>query len=332
MNWLVTGGCGFIGVALVRSLVDEGGHAVRVVDNLAVGTREDLAAVCEFVEASPADIGTMDSAPGSPVELVAGDILDEDLALRAAEGADVIVHLAANTGVAPSVEDPRSDCLANVIGTLNYLEAARKGGIERFVFASSGATIGEVEPPIHEEMPPHPVSPYGASKLSGEAYCSAYSRTFGVETTSLRFGNVYGPLSNHKNSVIAKFIKRAMRGEVLEIYGDGTQTRDFIYIGDLVRAIRLAATAEGVGGETFQIATNAETSVQEMVEELLPVLAAANVKDVEVRHAAPRLGDVRRNYSDTSKAARMLGWRSETDLEEGLRRTMDWFMDQSEGR
>jgi UDP-glucose 4-epimerase len=325
VNWLVTGGCGFIGVALVRSLVDEGGHAVRVVDNLAVGTREDLAAVCEFVEASSADIGPMNSAP---VELVVGDILDEDLALRAAEGADVIVHLAANTGVAPSVEDPRSDCLANVIGTLNYLEAARHNDAKKFVFASSGAAVGEVEPPIHEEMPPHPVSPYGASKLSGEAYCSAYSRTFGVETASLRFGNVYGPLSNHKNSVIAKFIKRAMRGEVLEIYGDGTQTRDFIYIEDLVRAIRLAATAEGVGGETFQIATNAETSVQEMVEELLPVLAAANVKDVQVRHAAPRLGDVRRNYSDTSKAARMLGWRSETNLEEGLRRTMDWFMDQ----
>jgi UDP-glucose 4-epimerase len=330
VNWLITGGCGFIGVALTRSLADEGRHTVRVVDNLAVGTREDLRAGREFVEASPADVGPM--ASGSPTELVVGDILDEELALRAAEGADVIVHLAANTGVAPSVEDPRGDCLANVIGTLNYLEAARHNDAKRFVFASSGATIGEVEPPIHEEMPPHPVSPYGASKLSGEAYCSAYFRTFGVETASLRFGNVYGPLSNHKNSVIAKFIKRAMRGEALEIYGDGTQTRDFIYIEDLIRAVSLSATAEGVGGETFQIATNAETSVREMVEELLPVLAAVGIKDVEVRQAAPRLGDVMRNYSDTSKAARMLGWRAEVDLKEGLHRTVDWFMDQSEGQ
>jgi UDP-glucose 4-epimerase len=330
VNWLVTGGCGFIGVALVKSLVDEGGHAVRVVDNLAVGTREDLSAVCEFVEASPAEVGP--TVSGSPVELVVGDILDEELALRAAEGSDVIVHLAANTGVAPSVEDPRGDCLANVIGTVNYLEAARHNGVERFVFASSGATIGEVEPPIHEEMSPHPVSPYGASKLSGEAYCSAYSRTFGVETVALRFGNVYGLLSNHKNSVIAKFIKRAMRGEVLEVYGDGTQTRDFIFIEDLTRAVRLSATTEGVGGEVFQIATNAETSVQEMVEELLPVLAAFGIKDVEVRQAAPRLGDVMRNYSDTSKAARMLGWRAEVDLKEGLRRTVDWFVGQSRGR
>jgi len=229
--------------------------------------------------------------------------------------------------VAPSVEDPRADCLANVIGTLNYLEAARMGSIERFVFASSGATIGEVEPPIHEEMTPHPVSPYGASKLSGEAYCSAYFRTFGVETVALRFGNVYGPLSSHKSSVIAKFIKRALRGEVLEIYGDGTQTRDFIYVEDLTRAVRLSATAEGVGGEVFQIATNAETSVREMIEGLLPVLAAVGIKDVEVRQTSPRLGDVMRNYSDTTKAARMLGWRSEVDLEEGLRRTVEWFMD-----
>ncbi len=206
------------------------------------------------------------------------------------------------------------------------------GGIGRFVFASSGATIGEVEPPIHEEMTPRPVSPYGASKLSGEAYCSAYFRTFGVETVALRFGNVYGPLSNHKNSVIAKFIKRATRGEVLEIYGDGTQTRDFIFIEDLTRAVRLSATTEGVGGEVFQIATNAETSVQGMVEELLPVLAAVGIKDVEVRQAAPRLGDVMRNYSDTSKAARMLGWRAEVNLEEGLRRTVDWFVDQPGGR
>jgi UDP-glucose 4-epimerase len=325
VNWLVTGGCGFIGVALVRALLDEGGHSVRVVDNLAVGTREDLEAVCEFAEASPADVGPM--APGSPVELIVGDILDEALALRAAAGADVIVHLAANTGVAPSVEDPRADCLANVIGTLNYLEAARHAAVSRFVFASSGATVGEVEPPIHEEITPHPVSPYGASKLSGEAYCSAYFRTFGVETVALRFGNVYGPLSTHKSSVVAKFIKRATGGEVLEIYGDGTQTRDFIYVEDLTRAIRSAATVEGVGGEVFQIATNAETSVQEMVEKLLPVLASAGIKDVEVRQAAPRLGDVMRNYSDTSKAARMLGWRSEVDLEEGLRRTVDWFMD-----
>jgi UDP-glucose 4-epimerase len=328
MNWLVTGGCGFLGTALVRSLTEQGGHSVRVVDNLAVGERADLEAVTPFEEV--AEVGPM--RPDSPVELVVGDILDERLALRAAEGADVIVHLAANTGVMPSIEDPRADCMSNVVGTLNYLEAARHNGVRRFVFASSGGTtIGEAEPPIHEEMVPHPVSPYGASKLAGEGYCSAYFRTFGVETVALRFGNVYGPLSGHKNSVVARFIKRASGGEVLEIYGDGTQTRDFIYVGDLIRAVRLAASVEGVGGEIFQIATSAETTVQELVDRLLPVLAASGIKDVEVRNTEARRGEVRRNYADTSKAERMLGWRAEVDLDEGLRRTAAWFMGSQPG-
>ena len=331
MNWLVTGGCGFLGTALVRSFVEEGGHSVRVVDNLAVGEREDLGAVGPFSEVSPADVGPM--GLNSPVELIVGDILDEELALRAAEGADVIVHLAANTGVMPSIDDPRADCMSNVVGTLNYLEAARHGGARRFVFASSGGTtIGEADPPIHEEMVPHPVSPYGASKLSGEGYCSAYYRTFGIETVALRFGNVYGPLSGHKNSVVARLIKRASSGEMLEIYGDGTQTRDFIYVGDLIRAVRLAATVEGVGGEIFQIATSAETTVQELVDRLLPVLVASGIKDLEVRNTEARRGEVRRNYADTSKAKRLLGWRAEVDLDEGLHRTVDWFMGSSDPR
>lgn len=326
MNWLVTGGCGFIGTALIRSLREEGGHGVRVVDNLTVGDRGDLATAADFVEKEPDNPGPIDSE--GPVELVVGDITDADLALRAAEGADVIVHLAANTGVLPSVEDPRGDCEANVFGTLNFLEAARHRGVGRFVFASSGGTvIGDAEPPINEEMAPHPVAPYGASKLAGEGYCSAYFQTFDIQTVALRFGNVYGPLSGHKNSVVARFIKRATGGEVLEIYGDGTQTRDYIFIGDLVRAIRLAATTEGVGGETFQIATNAETTVRELTDRLLPALAEAGVKDVEVRNTEARRGEVRRNFADTSKARRLLGWQPEMNLDEGLRQTVAWFME-----
>jgi UDP-glucose 4-epimerase len=325
VNWLVTGGCGFIGTALIRSLIDEGGHAVRVVDNLSVGTREDLAAAGDFVEVSPVGLGPI--VPGEQLELLAGDITDEDLALHAARGADVIVHFAANTGVMPSVEDPRGDCMSNVLGTLNYLEAARHNDVGRFVFASSGGTvIGEVEPPIHEEMVPHPVAPYGASKLAGEGYCSAYFSTFGIETVALRFGNVYGPLSGHKNSVVARFIKRAVDGEVLEIYGDGTQTRDFIYVDDLVGAVRLSATVQDVGGEVFQIATSAETTVQELTDRLLPALAAAGIDNIEVRKTSARRGEVRRNYADTSKARRMLGWKAEVGLDDGLRRTVEWFL------
>ena len=188
MNWLITGGCGFISTALVKDLDAEGGHFMRIIDNLSVGTLENLSRVSNFMEKDPSSlVSHISNSP--PVEVIVGDILDEDLDLKAANGIDVIVHLAASTGVPESVADPRSDYVANVIGTLNYLEAARHSQVERFVFASSSAPVGVWQPPIHEELAARPVSPYGASKLSGEGYCSAYYRTYGLETLALRFGN-----------------------------------------------------------------------------------------------------------------------------------------------
>jgi UDP-glucose 4-epimerase len=198
--------------------------------------------------------------------------------------------------------------------------------VKRFVFASSGAPVGECNPPIHEELAPHPVSPYGASKLAGEGYCSSYFRTFGLETIALRFGNVYGPGSGRKNSVVAKFIKQAIHGETLEIYGDGKQTRDFIYIGDLINAIRLSALVDGVGGETFQIATSSETTIKELIGILVPILKQSGIENVKITHSAPRLGDVKRNFSDTSKAKNMLGWQAQAPLTEGLKLTIEWFL------
>ena len=331
MNWLITGGCGFLGTSLIKRLMSEGGHSIRIVDNLSVGSREDLAAVCEFTESTASALITSfpplgeEGGMGAGIQLIVGDILDDKLALAAAEGMDVIIHFAANTGVAPSVEDPRMDCVNNVIGTLNYLEAARHCKVKRFIFASSGAPVGEVEPPIHEEMAPHPVSPYGASKLAGEGYCSAYHRTFGVETVSLRFGNVYGPGSGHKSSVVAKFIRRALAGQSLEIYGNGSQTRDFIFIDDLIDGVWRAATMPGVGGETFQIATSSETSVRAMLEMLVPTLKRHGIAVPPVEFSEPRLGDVMRNFSDTSKARRILGWQCRMSLEEGLENAVVWF-------
>lgn len=331
MKWLVTGGCGFIGTSLIRELVAEGGHTIRILDNLTVGTRQDLSEITGYRETPPGDARPMSEMfERGSVELIQGDIRDAALCLRVAEGADTIVHLAASTGVEPSVTEPRFDCDTNVIGTLNMLEAARHCSAGRFVFASSGAPIGECRPPIHEEMPAHPVSPYGASKLAGEGYCSAYFRSFGIGTVALRFGNVYGPGSGHKSSVVAKFIRKAMKGEKLEIYGDGRQTRDFIFIGDLVRAVRLAATRPGIGGEVFQIATSAETTVGELVDILVPLLRHAGMEGIEVVHAAARTGDVLRNFSDTSKAAERLDWQAEVDLPSGLGRTVRWFMDRAE--
>lgn len=324
MKWLITGGCGFIGTSLIRSLVEQGGHYVRVLDNLTTGTRDDLALVTEFSERASSEL----TEQSGRVDLIQGDILDEKLTRDVSEGMDVIVHLAANTGVGPSVEDPRKDCMANVLGTFNMLEAARHNQVKRFVFASSGAPAGEVVPPIHEELPPHPVSPYGASKLAGEGYCSAYKRSFNIDTVALRFGNVYGPGSVHKSSVVAKFIKQALDGEQLEIYGDGTQTRDFIFIDDLTRAIMLAATEGNIGGETFQIASNRETTVHEMTELLVDLLSQKSGIKVKVINGQVRVGDVKRNYSDTTKARTRLQWQPETTLNDGLAKTIDYFLKQ----
>lgn len=323
MNWLITGGCGFIGIALVERLHQEGGHNIRILDDLTTGSREDLSRVVSFSEIAQDGILNMPAG----VDLIVGDILDEQLALSITQGFDIIIHLAANTGVGPSVDDPRADCMKNVIGTFNYLEASRHNDIPRFIFASSGAPAGEVEPPIHEELPPHPVSPYGASKLAGEGYCSAYFRTFGIETVVLRFGNVYGPGSIHKSSIVAKFINRALQGQVLEIYGDGSQTRDFIYIDDLIDAIILAANTPNIGGEVFQIASSQEMSVIELSQQLVRVLSNVGVEDMKLVNTETRLGDVRRSYSDTTKANQLLGWSSNVSLDEGLKKTVKYFFE-----
>lgn len=338
-SWLITGGCGFIGTALIKHLVKNNlATHIRVLDNLTVGTREDLAQACNFNEIDASALSPQSlvlkpqSSTLSPennhapkVELIVGDIRDPETCEKCCQNIDVIIHLAANTGVPQSVADPRLDMECNVIGTFNMLEAARTHKVNRFVFASSGAPAGEVEPPIHEELPPHPVSPYGASKLAGEGYCSTYYKTFGVETVALRFSNVYGPGSTHKSSVVAKFMKLGIEGRTLEVYGDGQQTRDFIYIDDLIKAIVLSATRKGIGGETFQIATSQETALNELLDAMLPIMEKRGITRPTVKYSEKRLGDVKRNFSDTTKAKTLLGWKATTELTEGLEKTVSYY-------
>lgn len=326
-KWLITGGCGFIGSSLIKRIRKQSPQdKIRVLDNLSVGSQEDLLEVTEFElfdEGNRTDLSNI----SLPCQLMVGDVTNEELTILATEDVDVIVHLAANTGVGPSVEEPRLDCTTNVIGTFNMLEAARVNDVPRFIFASSGAPVGEVEPPIHEELAAHPVSPYGASKLAGEGYCSAYFRTYAIETVALRFGNVYGPRSKNKSSVIAKFIKLALNGEPIEVYGDGSQTRDFIYIDDLLEAIVKSAQKTGVGGEIFQIATARETTVNEMVEILLSTVESLYAHSVDVTYSTPSFTEVMRNYSDTSKAWEKLAWRSTVELSDGIKNTVKWFQE-----
>lgn len=347
-RWLITGGCGFIGTNLIAHLIKENPHIkIRVVDNLSVGTREDLARVCNFSEKSGvksqensllltpnsslekgSSLLTPHSSLSSKVELVIGDIRNQETCLKATEGIDAIIHLAAHAGVIPSIENPRFDCEVNVLGTLNYLESARINGVKKFIFASSGAPLGEQSPPIHEEKVPKPISPYGASKLAGEAYCMAYHGSFGLQTIILRFGNVYGPHSKHKDSVIAKFIKQALKGEPLVIYGDGNQTRDFIYVEDLIDAIMSAAHAN-LGGEIFQIATHRETTVNEIAKHIKKIIEELIHKSVQIIYNDPRVGEIMRNFSDITKARQILRWKPKWALDKGLKATIKWFLQNS---
>jgi UDP-glucose 4-epimerase len=297
---LVTGGAGFIGATLVPILVAQG-LRVRVLDNLSVGTQDALA--------------------DTPVEWVIGDITDAATVATAMQGATGVVHLAAHTNVIDSIQNPAHDFAVNVGGTLNLLTASRAAGVSRFVFASSNAPIGDNVPPIDEEKPARPLSPYGASKLAGEGYCSAFHGSYGLGTVVLRFANVYGPRSTHKGSVVAKFIKDALTTGHLTIYGDGAQTRDFIYVEDLARAI-LAGLTGHCGGETFQIASGTETSILDLAQR---IRAAFPERAITVHHEAQRAGEIIKNYSAIGKAARVLGWQPQVELEHGLTATVAWF-------
>ena len=298
---LVTGGCGFIGANLVRFLRANTTWEVRVVDDLRTGKAE---------HASP-----------PLAELAVGDVADASVLEPSLRGADAVIHLASQTGVQPSVEDPAADFEGNTRATFRVLDACRRLGVGRMVFASSGAAVGDVPPPIHEEVVPKPVSPYGASKLAGEAYCRAFAAAFGMETVALRFSNVYGPFSVHKRNAVPTFIKRCLTGETIVIYGDGSQTRDFIHVDDLCDAILRAATTSGIGGEVFQVATGVETSIADVAGLVKDVVGSTN----EVRFEERRPGEVYRSRADIGKARRVLGFDPQIDLREGIRLTSEWY-------
>jgi UDP-glucose 4-epimerase len=300
---LITGGAGFIGSNLIRALSGPEVE-IRVLDNLSSGRAEDLA--------------------GVSVELVVGDIRDREAVDRVMTGVQIVIALAAHTGVVQSVENPAEDMSINVAGTLNLLDAARRHGVDRFIFASTGgAIVGEAVPPVHEEMPPRPVSPYGAGKLAGEGYCSAFWGSYGLKTVPLRFSNIYGPFSYHKGSVIAKFCRRIQARQTLTIYGDGEQTRDFLFVEDLCQAISAAMTAPLPFGEPIQLGTGRETSVNTLVHLMRQVIGEGQFP--QVRHEPARPGEVWRNFMNISRAREFLNFTPATDLRTGLENTWEWF-------
>ena len=297
---LVTGGAGFIGSTLTRMLL-ECGYEVRVYDDLSSGSRDHL--------------------EGLDVELVTGDVRDLDALCGACAGADTMFHLAAGAGVVDSIERPIENFDLNARGTLLALWAAKQTGVGRFVFSSSNAPLGDNAYPASEDKPVAPLSPYGAGKATGEAYCSAFHGAYGFPAVAVRFSNAYGPRSGRKTNVIPLFIRRIMAGEPLTIYGDGTQTRDFVFVSDLANGLIRAAETPDVGGEVFQLASGVETSLNDLVRLLGDVSGTEPV----VNHEPPRAGEIQRNYSLVDKARARLGHTPEVPLAEGLARTWDWF-------
>jgi len=305
MRALVTGGAGFIGSNVVDALLARGDE-VTVVDDLSTGRRANL-----------------DGAIASGAELVEADIRDaeavEDVARRAQP--EVVFHLAAQIDVRKSTANPGWDARINVEGTINMLQAARAAGARRFVNTSSGGAIyGEAQIlPAPEDHPVAPEAPYGLSKFCAEHYCEIFGRMYGSSTVSLRYGNVYGPRQDPlgEAGVIAIFCGKALAGESPTVFGDGLQTRDYVYVGDVVDSNLAAADADVTG--PVNIGTGVETNVLELVDALRPLAKGT----FEPEHAPPRLGEVNHIALDTTRAREELGWQSKVSLDEGLRRTFE---------
>ncbi len=309
-NILITGGCGFIGTNLVKYLTARG-FTLKILDNLSLGKQDNLS-----------EVGWKPST----YNFITGDIRDHDILNKATADIDAVVHLAANPGVAESIENPQRAWETNVSGTLNLLEACRINHVKTFILASSNAVLGKHHPPANELKVPKPMSPYGASKLAGEALCSAYYHSFGLNTTSLRFANCYGPHSRHKSSVVAKFMNRIKQNEPLIIYGDGEQTRDFVHVEDICQAIFLCLSTGGDSeGQVFQIASGKETTINKLITLLRETIGC----DIPIIHEPKRKGDIRRNYSDITKARNKLRFEPDIELKHGLKDLWHWYKEQS---
>lgn len=304
-HYLVTGGAGFIGSHMVEALRARG-ERVRVVDNLVTGHRDNLAHVPD-------------------VEFIEGDLADIDVARRAVEGVDIVLHQAAIPSVPRSIEDPLRSHRANVDATFNVLFAARQAGVRRVVFAGSSSEYGDTPTlPKHEGMPLNPLSPYALHKVIGEQYLQQFTRHYGLETVSIRYFNVFGPRqdpSSPYSGVISLFIRALLEKRQPKIHGDGEQTRDFTYVANVVDGVLRAAEQPGISGEVFNIATGSRISLNHLLATLQQLLGT----NIEPVYGPPRAGDVRDSQADISKAERMLGYKPLVSFEEGLKRTVEWY-------
>ncbi|MGD0897276.1 MAG: SDR family oxidoreductase [Thermoguttaceae bacterium] len=305
-KFFVTGGAGFIGSHIAEALVARGDR-VRVLDNFSTGHRSNLE-------------GFLDR-----IELVEGDLLDAEAVGRAVEGVDAIFHEAALASVPRSIEAPLASHAACVTGTVQLLDAARRAGVRRVVYAASSSVYGDQPTSSKRETDlPAPLSPYAAAKLSGELYCSAFAATYGLQTVALRYFNVFGPRQDPNSpysAVIPLFITAMLSGSQPVIYGDGRQSRDFTFVANVVEANLLAADAPGVSGRVLNVANGKTTDLLTLIDLLNRMLPA----QVKPRHAPPRVGDVRESLADISQARKLLGYEPSVAFEEGLRRSIAYY-------
>ena len=308
-EYLVTGGAGFIGSHIAEKLAGMG-KTVRIIDNLSTGKIENIS-------------GFIDD-----IEFMEADFTDFETARRAVEGVSYVIHQGAIPSVARSVDDPRATNKANVTGTLNLLVASRDSDVKRFVYASSSSVYGDSEQlPKVESIPPDPISPYALTKLTAEYYCRQFFQLFGLETVSLRYFNVYGPHQNPESkyaAVIPTSIYALKQNRQPVIDGDGEQTRAFTYVGDVVKANLLACEAhDQAAGRVYNVAGQERTSVKQLLDTIETIMGV----EVEPIYAPARKGDIRHSYADTSAAEKDLGCTSHTEIEQGLKKTIDWFKD-----
>ena len=328
---LVTGGAGFIGSHLVEALLRQG-QKVRILDNLSTGKIENLEEASGYRVAhleGPVK-GSRRVAFGDRGEFLWGDISDAEACRQACQGVSYVFHLAALGSVQRSVEDPLSTHQANATGTLNMLQAAKEQGVKRFIYASSSSVYGNVSSDPEEvrakeeSLPPHPESPYAATKLMGEFYCRIFSHLYGLETVSLRYFNIFGPRQDPKSiysAVIARFMHTLLHGNPPVIYGDGNQSRDFTYVENVVRANLLAMEAPAISARIFNIACGQRISVNDLLSRLQEISGIR----IPARFEPARSGEVRHSLSSIDQARFHLGYDSRVSFQEGLTATWKWF-------
>lgn len=305
-NYLVTGGAGFIGSNIVEELVRRRQN-VRVLDSFITGKRENLEPF------------------SGKIEIIKGDIRDKAALKRVLKSIDYVIHQAALRSVPKSVDDPFTTNDINVFGTLNLLMEAKKAGVKRVVYASSSSVYGDAKSfPQRETDPVSPISPYGVSKLAAENYCVTFAKTFGLETVSLRYFNVFGPRQNPESkysAVIPAFLFAMVKDISPVVEWDGGQSRDFTYVANVVEANLRACVAKDVSGEVFNVACGSTTSINDIVRMLNKILKT----DIKAKYAPKRKGDVRKTRADISKMKSLLGVRKIVGFEEGMKLTVGWF-------